>query len=395
MSDAELRVEPLAVPALDSAEAAHWDRLLCRSASNSLFLTTDWIALWLEAFSDYQPLILGAFRAGQSTPCAIAPLMIGHRLAGTVRQLMFIGQGEATYPEFLDLIVEPGLERSAAAAFVDTLMRPPLSERWDLAKFSCVLEGSPNLAPLREAWSKRAGALAITARQPAFYAPLPGGWENYRATMSRVSRKRVMRRQRKLEALGKVTIERAGHELPLEQALDLLITLNQQRWGDEGRSFRDQRYTQLHQRFSARALAQDRLQLLILKLDGKPLAATYGFYYDDKLWDCQGGWDPAYAELSVAAILTAEAIRMTAERGGREHDFGAGETEDKRRWAKAQRLVVDLRGFSCSRRGRAVSQLIAARDRLAPLQQRVAQRIADWRGSRFGAAPLDPVDDSE
>src|SRR2546428_10216493 len=91
-----------------------WDALLETSASNSLFLTWEWLYPWWKHLSGDRTLSIVTMRSGGEL-VAIAPLASrSRRLARVVpfRSLEFLGTDRAC-SGYLDLIIKPGKEPEA------------------------------------------------------------------------------------------------------------------------------------------------------------------------------------------------------------------------------------------------------------------------------------------
>jgi CelD/BcsL family acetyltransferase involved in cellulose biosynthesis len=88
------------------------------------------------------------------------------------------------------------------------------------------------------------------------------------------------------------------------------------------------------------------LWLVVLTLDGQPIAARYDFVYGGKVWCMQGGWDPAHQDLNPGTLMTGEVIAWAIAKGLSEYDFLGGEDHYKRRWAEAERRLLDLEAFN-------------------------------------------------
>ena len=162
--------------------APTWNELLARSASNSLFLTWEWICTWLEVYgSDFEPLVLVAEEQGE--PRGIAPLMIrrgASAVAQLSRTLMFIGQEVDVAPDYLDFIVAPGLEPSVVPRFVGELT-DRFGDRWDFIDLAAHLQSSPNRPHLRRSLWQAGIELRVVGEELAPYSELPGSWDEFLA----------------------------------------------------------------------------------------------------------------------------------------------------------------------------------------------------------------------
>jgi CelD/BcsL family acetyltransferase involved in cellulose biosynthesis len=88
-----------------------------------------------------------------------------------------------------------------------------------------------------------------------------------------------------------------------------------------------------HREFAARAFERGWLRLWLLELEGRAVAAWYGFRFGDADWHYQSGRDPTWDRYSVGAVLLARTIRDSAESGVPRYLFLRGGEAYKRRFA--------------------------------------------------------------
>jgi CelD/BcsL family acetyltransferase involved in cellulose biosynthesis len=181
------------------------------------------------------------------------------------------------------------------------------------------------------------------------------GWEEYLQGLGPRHRENVRRRIRKLEAAHAVSFTRVERPEQLPEAFAELLRLHHLRWSPRGGS--DGLHTPglvaFHRDFARLALERGWLRLHLLRLDGRPVAAIYGFRYRDRFLYYQGGFDPAFAHLAVGLVSMAFAIREAIAEGAREFDFLHGDEPYKFLWADGTRELVRLELFPSSAAGRA------------------------------------------
>jgi CelD/BcsL family acetyltransferase involved in cellulose biosynthesis len=279
---------------------------------------------------------------------------------------MFLGQGGDTLAEHLDFILEPGREHELIGAFIDHLTGP-LRRRWDALLLQRVLDGSINRPLVIEQLRQRAVVVATRNEIPSPYLPLPESMDALLAAKSSNFRYQYQRSRKRLLATGAVRFLTAGSDIALDEAMRVLAELNRERWQDSGSSFRTERYRQFHRALARRLHERDWLWLSVLTLDGQPIAARYDFVYGGKVWCIQGGWKPSLQNLNLGMIMTGEVIAWSIGRGLREYDFLGGEDHYKRRWADAERTLVDLEAFNpATLRGRLWPRLRSLKRALSP-----------------------------
>jgi CelD/BcsL family acetyltransferase involved in cellulose biosynthesis len=353
-----------------------WNDLLRRSASDCICMTWEWVSTWWDVYGGaYRPFVLVA-REGGKAPCAIAPLMIGRGPAGVkrlFRHLMFIGQGEEVFPEYLDLIIERGREEELTGALLDFILGPG-RRSWDVLLLERVLRSSPNFQSLTRGLQQRGLRLRVDNDMVCPFTPLPASWDEFLKTRSGNFRSKVRSPRKKLERMGEVRFLQADKEIALDRAFDLLVELNRERWKEQGASFRSESYTRFHHELCRRVIDRGWLFMMILTVDGEPVGARYDFHYADKIWNNQGGWRTDFTKLPLGNIMLAHGVEWAIEHGCVEYDFMGGDAEHKRRWSTDQRTMVDLCAGNTSLTGRGYEALLSLRQALRPVEARL-QRL--------------------
>ena len=151
------------------------------------------------------------------------------------------------------------------------------------------------------------------------------------------------------------------------------------------------RMVQFHHAMTQVALERQWLRLYVLKLDGAPVAALYGFLYQGVFYFYQSGYDPRYRKHSVGLLTMGLAIKSAIDEGAEQYDMLHGDESYKFHWAKDVRELEhlelsapDVRAH-VARRLRAVSRAMSktARQVLpATIAERIsaARRLGIWKG---------------
>jgi CelD/BcsL family acetyltransferase involved in cellulose biosynthesis len=338
------------------ALAPHWNALLQRSRSDSIFLTWEWISTWWEVFGHRFDLLVLTAEDADGRLLGIAPTMVGRRRTAsrlTFRALMIVGQRGDTLAEYLDFIVEPGHEREVTAAF-SGFFRRELAAEWDFMAFERILTTSPNLPTLEATMHRPRFVAARDARLKSPHVTLAESWPALLASKSRNFRAQWNNSWNRLHAEGRVEFLFGGTDMPLETALAEVTRLHRERWREKSASFKTDEYLAFHERLCARLHANGWLLLLLLAVDGKNVAVRYDYVYAGKLWCMQGGWSPEWAAKRVGTLLTGKVIEWGIAHGLAEYDFLGGDSEYKRRWATGERVMTNLTACNTATlRGRA------------------------------------------
>ena len=326
------------------AIASDWNPLLERSSANGIFLTWEWIHLWWAVYGgSFSLQVLLAWRGDRLV--GIAPLMLGkHPRYGRASPqiLMMIGQGGDTLAERFAFICEPELEAVVTRAFVDYLLGP-LKKKWHMLRFERMLDGSPSMRHLVKALEQSGLQVETPIVNHAPYAKLPEHMDAFLATRTSNFRSQYRSSWRKLEKLGTAKLRYAGVDIEVPEAIDTLASLHRERFASRpSSSFATHNYVRFHSRLAQALLDRGWLWLVVLEVDGKPIAARYDFVYDNKIWCMQGGWDPRYSSVRPGMILTGAVISWGIERGMAEYDFLCGQEDYKSRWSDAERRMVNV-----------------------------------------------------
>ncbi len=346
-----IRVEPLPEP---SAPDPDWDALLDRSAASSVFLSRAWVETWWPVFGPRFTWRGLAARDEAGRLVGVAPFVVGPgpgRLRGRLRHLMLLGQRADTLAEHLDLLVERGRE----ADVVPALVRAAIAEaghRFDVLLLERVRADSPVLPHLERTLVEAGLDPRRTGAQRSPYVRLPETYERLLASRGRSLRQQVRRAERDLAARGPVEVLRAGEDIGLDDAMDVLVRLHRRRFGEGRGSFRTGDYLRFHRALAPRLLAEDALLLLVLRSNGEDVAARYDFLHGGRVWCFQGGWDPAFGALRPGTLATAATLRWGIEHGYAEYDFLSGEDAYKDRWADDARTLVNVEAYVPTLRSR-------------------------------------------
>ena len=353
MTDRRLELEPLAD--LDAAREP-WQAL--GEAAGNVFATWEWASTWWRHFGGGRRLALAACRRQDGTVAGVLPLYEARRVP--LRLLRFLGHGPA---DQLGPVCAPE-DRPAVA---DALRRAVAGRRTLLL--------AERLHP-PEQWVPLLRAEPMRREESPRVALDAETWDGFLATRSSNFRQQVRRRERKLIREHGLSYRLSDHA-SFERDLESLFALHETRWEElESTSFR--RAGAFHREFAAVALDRGWLRLWLAEVDGRTVAAWYGFRYAHAEWYYQAGRDPAWEREAVGFVLLAHTIRAALEDGMSEYRLLLGGEAYKGRFASddpgLETAVIGNRAV-----GRAAARAFAtvdgmspaARARLAKLRRRV------------------------
>ena len=176
------------------------------------------------------------------------------------------------------------------------------------------------------------------------YLPLPSSWDEYLGSRSGNFRKHLRKYWRKLGQQGELELARLGPEDDCRSWMSEVFEVNQASW-KASRGTNLFRHPELRSFFLelADAMAlKGRLDLQLLRLDGKAVAYEYCFDFGGRIFSYNGSFLPEFGKLSPGTALTAAVLEAACDRGKVEYDMLRGEEEYKARWSEACRSETHL-----------------------------------------------------
>jgi CelD/BcsL family acetyltransferase involved in cellulose biosynthesis len=158
-------------------------------------------------------------------------------------------------------------------------------------------------------------------------------WDEFLRTRSKGFRKDQRRDLRGLEERYAVRFRMTAEPAELERDLDAVFDLHRARFGKHDGCYFCGANEAFQRAFAACALERGWLRLWLLELDGRPVAAEYGFRFGDAWFAYQTGRDPAVERASVGTILGTYTVRQALEEGVTEYRFLQGNEPYKYSWA--------------------------------------------------------------
>jgi CelD/BcsL family acetyltransferase involved in cellulose biosynthesis len=226
---------------------------------------------------------------------------------------------------------------------------------------------------------------------------ISAGWETvYRAKTSSKRRNLHKRRRRQLEEVGDVSITIARSTNELIPALEASFRLHDLRWN--GRPDGSEFTTPIGREFNRAAVAAlgdaGIARILLLELDGKPIAFQYYFLFARGMYVHRLAFDPALARFSPGQVAILAAIGSAAEEGVTHVEFLGGNERYKLEladgndpmhqvicWPRGIRGALGSKVAACSisarlrlKRSESLHKLYV--DRLAPLRRALRSRNA-------------------
>jgi CelD/BcsL family acetyltransferase involved in cellulose biosynthesis len=315
--------------------APEWEELRTRCIGATPFQSPAWVLPWWHAFGTGELQVL-TLRLGDRL-VGLVPLFLQPETDGGRLRLLLIGTGNT---DRLDALSEPGFEAelvNATAAHIAEL--PADCTEVDLGQLppcSTLLR----LAPV--AW--RADYLA---GEPCPVIPLRASNPGLDEVLSQRFGRRLEHDRRRLAKAGTVRVESGeGRSLEtLEQLFGEVVRLHGGVWSARGEpgALADDRVERFHRDVIRAAHNRDLLDLYGLRLNGRIVAAYYGFRDAHSAYYYLGGYDRAFASLSVGTLVIAAALERAIGRGVMTFDFLRGREPYKYRWGAVDSPTIRLR----------------------------------------------------
>jgi CelD/BcsL family acetyltransferase involved in cellulose biosynthesis len=325
-----------------------WNRLLERSRSTSVFLTSAWLAAAFRHVEEATTrLHVISVRNEQGGLVGVGPFCVRRQAPWKPRVLEFMAPRRVS-SEYLDLVCDPALETEVVDAVWECLRNG--AGAWDYARLSDVTEDSTLRNTFLDRMPTDRFRREIEPAQSCPYLVLPRCLEELYAGLSARFRGALRRADRKMSDLGVRRIVAEG-PAALVPALERLYELHALRWETRGQSgkLRDAGIQRFHREVADRLESSRGARVYTLELEGRTIAALYGLEYKGTFFFYQSGFDPAPPDGSLAAWdyspglwVVSEAIQDCVKRGLREFDFLRGSEVYKTRWTARSRRTSTL-----------------------------------------------------
>jgi CelD/BcsL family acetyltransferase involved in cellulose biosynthesis len=330
-----------------------WTRLA--AAGDNIFATWEWNELWWRYYGRGRPLQVAASRPDGEVD-AIVPLFVWSRRPLRILRLIGHGHGDRLGPICADDDAETALRFALGARSYDLFVGDWVAGDRD--------------------WARVLGGRVVRKTgYPILRCP-EGSWDELLASQSQRFRKTLRQSRNRLER-GRHVAYRYADSATLERDLDAVFRLHRARFAEHPCNFCGD-HEAFQREFARLAMARGWLRLLLLEVDGEPVGAKYGFFFQNAYFAYQSGRDPAWERESVGFLLEVESIRRTFEEGA-DYRFLGGEEHHKYRYPTEDPRLETV-AAPASGRGRLAAAALDAVWRL-PGGQDLVRRIASARAS--------------
>jgi CelD/BcsL family acetyltransferase involved in cellulose biosynthesis len=348
-----MRVELIKDPGRLQELQEEWSELLAHSAADCLFLSWEWMHAWWTHLAAGRELSVLTVWDGDRliglAPLAVRPWQVTR--FRMFRALEFMGTG-LVGSDYLDVIIRRGREQEGTEMLATELTRRGALVEWSQVKGDVSLASAVAARIASQEWRSTKSQTDLCP----YVRLAEHSWDSYLSVLGPEHRANVRRRLRQLATRFDVSFKFAETDVERRAALGELVTLHSKRWQTRGGStaFCTPALLAFHEDLSQRALECGWLRLAVLRLNGVPAAAFYGFRYKRWFYFYQSGFDPNYAKYSVGLATMALTIQSAIAEGADEFDFLHGDEPYKFLWTQSVRELYrlelfppDLRGWLC------------------------------------------------
>lgn len=323
----------------------HWRALHESSPEGSLFNDFDYTWVWWATFQSLGKLCIDVVEDDQGALVAIAPMYKTRTKLSrffTLSTLRFIGRGSDVTPADLNVLF--CVDNSAAEVAGKLLL-----DKWqsDADVQRILLEELPEHSRFFAMVHSNMPYL-IEDAQIRWVADLPSTWQDFIASLSRNTRKRIKHRRNRLAGAQTLRMDLCSSQSAKEEALAALITLHKERRHSKGDSaaFSTENYIKFHESLLAATASRSLIQFVTLRDGGEIVGVEYLYRNKGVLLFNQTGFKPQYESLSPGHNMMVFAIESAIDEGMHSIDLLLGDYQYKQSYASTQVKTMMVTHYS-------------------------------------------------
>ncbi len=363
-----LKLQVVAIDRLDGLEKLRlaWEHL----DGGVPFRSYDWLTTWWRHYGQpagHDRLCLHVLAVrdaalGDDAWIGIAPWYAERtRTRGTV--LRALGGGEVC-SDHLGVVCDSQQARPIATALADHLAQ---ADDWQRLELDAVDSCDPVVSCLAEELRNRDCETRLLPDGNCWAIDLPRTWEEFLALQSKSHRKQLRRAAERVLLTDRAVWQLIESADEFQVAWPVFVDLHQRRrqsLGEPG-CFASPAFTNFHREIAQKLLADGRLRLSWLNLDGAPVAAEYHFAGPTSTFAYQGGVDPERLDEEPGRLSQIAAIQHAIAEGHQTFDFLRGDEPYKAHWRAQPHATYKLTALAPSHRSNWLAQTADWADSMA------------------------------
>ena len=328
-----------------------WNRLHAATPGVGFFHTYDWFRLYWKHYGTGRRMRVLVVRSGEAVT-GIVPLVVQKEKyqCGRVRVLTFpLSDWGMWYGAI-------GPDQAAVTALAMQHLRRTRRE-WDMIDLRWTWPAGEDPCRTDEALRQAGFEATSTPYQQTSVLQLAGcDWEAYFASRSKKCRHELRRQRRALEKEGEVELvrhrpapEAQGGGDPRWDLFDACVDLARRTWQSglqDGNTICHREVEPFLRDCHEAAARLGMVDLVLLKLNGRPAAFSYNYHCRGELVLLRMGYDAAVSRQGSGVVMVGYQIEDSFARGDQTIDMGIGEYKYKERLRTGVRENRRLRHFS-------------------------------------------------
>jgi CelD/BcsL family acetyltransferase involved in cellulose biosynthesis len=321
---------------------AAWDAL----AGGCPFRSWSWISTWWRHYgagnTARQLQVWLAFRDATAEAASLIGVLPTYVDASWTQGsvLRLLGDGEVC-SDHIGLLTAAGTEEAIARAVAAELLQ---RADWDLLDFAGVDADDAATSTLLDSLALGNATVTRLAADRCWAIDLPSSWDEFLAMQSKSHRKQLRQLDSRVIQPGRADWKLVESADDFATAWSTLVDLHQRRrqsLGEPG-CFASRKWAAFQWDVAQHLLAEGRLRLSLLTLDGRPIAAEYHMAGAGVTYAYQGGVDPDRLHDEPGQLSTICSIKRAFSEGHRQFDFLRGDEPYKAHWRASPRPTVRL-----------------------------------------------------
>ena len=317
-----------------------WNVLLQASQNNNVFLTYDWIYLWVKYFVNSKKrrnrLFIVCIYDENGKIEAIAPFFI-KKFFVFFNVLMFISYD---FSDYLDIIIDKQTNQENIVTNIFNTIKES-----NIANIIFLKQISESLLEIINKNKQLKYFIKYKESGDSYYINLPDGIDEYMKQFNSKQRYNILSRIEKAKKNSIKYINSENIDFPLlDLFIDKFFKLHQKRWNEKGHGgvFQNSKIKSFFKEVFVSLFKNNILALSFLKYNNEFISAAVCFDYDGKRQVYLPGFDTKYSNLYPGIVLTYYNINEAIGKKYLEFDFLKGDEDYKKRFLGIKRKNYKL-----------------------------------------------------